>query len=241
MTEMSAVSIFDHIRELRKRIVKSVSVAVLGFVVAYVFYDAFIGWLLVPFENAGQTELIVTSVFEGFVAKMKFCALAGFVGTLPFHVYQLLRFVFPGLSVRERRVVLAAAISGGVLALLSLILSYTWLIPFTLSTMTSQDFVPEGVGVMLHFQQNIFYIINMMLYGMLAFQFPILLEVMLFFGWVTRRQLLSASRYVVVGILVVAAIVTPPDVISQCGIAIPLTLLYFLSILVAKIFGWGGE
>ncbi len=236
-----ALSIFDHIRELRKRIVKSVFVAVLGFIVVYVFYDVFIGWLLIPFENAGQTQLIVTSVFEGFVSKMKFCALAGFVGTLPFHLYQLLRFVFPGLSVRERRVVLAAAISGGILALLSLFLSYTWLIPFTLSTMTSQDFVPEGVGVLLHFQQNIFYVINMLLYGMLAFQFPIILEVLLFFGWVTRRQLLASSRYVVVGILVVAAIVTPPDVISQCGIAIPLTLLYFLSILVAKIFGWGGE
>jgi sec-independent protein translocase protein TatC len=236
-----ALSIFDHIRELRKRIVKSVLVALLGFVVAYVFYDGLIGWLLAPFENAGQAQLIVTSVFEGFVSKMKFCALAGFVGTLPFHVYQLLRFVFPGLSVRERRVILAAAIAGGVLAMLSLVLSYTWLIPFTLSTMTNQDFVPEGVGVLLHFQQNVFYVINMLLYGMLAFQFPIILEVLLFFGWVTRRQLLASSRYVVVGILVVAAIVTPPDVISQCGIAIPLTLLYFLSILVAKIFGWGGE
>lgn len=236
-----ALSIFDHIRELRKRIVKSVLVALLGFVVAYVFYDGLIGWLLAPFENAGQAQLIVTSVFEGFVSKMKFCALAGFVGTLPFQVYQLLRFVFPGLSVRERRVILAAAIAGGVLAMLSLVLSYTWLIPFTLSTMTNQDFVPEGVGVLLHFQQNVFYVINMLLYGMLAFQFPIILEVLLFFGWVTRRQLLASSRYVVVGILVVAAIVTPPDVISQCGIAIPLTLLYFLSILVAKIFGWGGE
>lgn len=236
-----ALSIFDHIRELRKRIVKSVLVVLLGFVVAYVFYDGLIGWLLAPFENAGQAQLIVTSVFEGFVSKMKFCALAGFVGTLPFHVYQLLRFVFPGLSVRERRVILAAAIAGGVLAMLSLVLSYTWLIPFTLSTMTNQDFVPEGVGVLLHFQQNVFYVINMLLYGMLAFQFPIILEVLLFFGWVTRRQLLASSRYVVVGILVVAAIVTPPDVISQCGIAIPLTLLYFLSILVAKIFGWGGE
>ena len=236
-----ALSIFDHIRELRKRIVKSVVVILLGFVVAYVFYDGLIGWLLAPFENAGQTQLIVTSVFEGFVSKMKFCALAGFVGTLPFHVYQLLRFVFPGLSVRERRVVLSAAIAGGVLAMLSLVLSYTWLIPFTLSSMTGHAFVPEGVGVMLHFQQNIFYVINMLLYGMLAFQFPIILEVLLFFGWVTRRQLLASSRYVVVGILVVAAIVTPPDVISQCGIAIPLTLLYFLSILIAKIFGWGGE
>ncbi len=236
-----ALSIFDHIRELRKRIVKSVLVALLGFVVAYVFYDGLIGWLLAPFENAGQAQLIVTSVFEGFVSKMKFCALAGFVGTLPFHVYQLLRFVFPGLSLRERRVILAAAIAGGVLAMLSLVLSYTWLIPFTLSTMTNQDFVPEGVGVLLHFQQNVFYVINMLIYGMLAFQFPIILEVLLFFGWVTRRQLLASSRYVVVGILVVAAIVTPPDVISQCGIAIPLTLLYFLSILVAKIFGWGGE
>ena len=236
-----ALSIFDHIRELRKRIVKSVLVALLGFVVAYVFYDGLIGWLLAPFENAGQAQLIVTSVFEGFVSKMKFCALAGFVGTLPFHVYQLLRFVFPGLSLRERRVILAAAIAGGVLAMLSLVLSYTWLIPFTLSTMTNQDFVPEGVGVLLHFQQNVFYVINMLIYGMLAFQFPIILEVLLFFGWVTRRQLLASSRYVVVGILLVAAIVTPQDVISQCGIEIPLTLLYFLSILVAKIFGWGGE
>jgi len=234
-------SIFDHIRELRKRLVKSVIVVLIGFAVAYFFYDAFIAWLLIPFENAGQTQLIVTSVFEGFVAKMKFCALAGFVVTLPFHLYQLLRFVFPGLSTRERRVVLCATIAGGGLALLSLALSYKWLIPFTLSTMTGHDFVPAKVGVMLHFEQNVFYIINMMIYGMLAFQFPIILEILLFFGWVTRRQLWAASRYVLVGVFVVSAIVTPPDIVSQCCVAIPLTALYFLSILVAKIFGWGGD
>ncbi len=120
----ASVSIFDHIRELRKRLFLSVVVVFVGFVVAYVFYDTFIAWLMLPFENAGQTQLIVTSVFEGFVAKMKFCALAGFVATLPFHLYQLLRFVFPGLSKRERRVVLASAIAGGFLAVLSLVLSY---------------------------------------------------------------------------------------------------------------------
>jgi sec-independent protein translocase protein TatC len=235
----TAASIFDHIRELRKRLMKSLVVVFVGFVIAYFFYDAFIDWMLVPFEKAGQAHLVVTSVFEGFVAKMKFCALAGFVMTLPFHLYQLLRFVFPGLSEKERRVVLAATVSGGILALISLVLSYAWLIPFTLSTMTGNDFVPLKVGVMLHFEQNLFYIINMMLYGMLAFQFPIILEVLLFFGWVTRRKLLAASRYVLVGIFVVAAIVTPPDVISQCSVAIPLMALYFLAILVAKIFGWG--
>ncbi len=79
----------------------------------------------------------------------------------------------------------------------------------------------------------------MLIYGMLAFQFPIILEVLLFFGWLTRKQLLGASRYVLVGILVLSAVVTPPDIVSQCSIAIPLTALYFLSILVAKIFGWG--
>lgn len=215
--------------------------SLVGFGVLYVFYDTFIGYLMAPFSYAGQTQLIVTSVFEGFLAKIKFCALGGFILTFPFHLYQLLRFVFPGLAPRERKVVLISVIAGGFLALLSLVLSYLVLIPFTLSTMTGHEFIPDKVHVMLHFEQNIFYIINMLLYGMLAFQFPIILTILMFFGWVTRKQLLRSSRYVVVGIVIVAAIVTPPDVISQCGVAIPLTVLYFLSILVAKIFGWGNE
>lgn len=232
-------AIFAHIRELRRRVLVSMTVWAIGFACIYALYTPFMTWFMAPFSAAGHADLIITSVFEGFVTKMKFSALGGLVFTFPFHLYQLLRFAFPGLSPREKKVVLSAVIFGGLLAILSLILSYIWLIPFTLATLTSDAFIPDSVRVLLHFEQNMFYVINMLLYGMLAFQFPIILTLMLFFGWVTRRQLLAWAKYVMVGIVIVSAIVTPPDVVSQLGVAIPLAILYFASIFVAKIFGWG--
>jgi sec-independent protein translocase protein TatC len=95
------------------------------------------------------------------------------------------------------------------------------------------------VGIMLNYTQNIFYIFNFLLYAMLAFQFPILLELLMYWNLVSRKTLWKSTRYAIVVIFVIAAIVTPPDVISQCGIAIPMTLLFFITLGIAKIFGWG--
>ena len=93
--------------------------------------------------------------------------------------------------------------------------------------------------MLLSFSGNIFYILQFMLVALMVFQIPIVVEILLAMNVVSRKALWRAARYVVVSFFVLAAIVTPPDFVTQLGLALPLTGLYFLTLLVAKIFGFG--
>jgi sec-independent protein translocase protein TatC len=105
--------------------------------------------------------------------------------------------------------------------------------------LTNPRFLPQGVGVLLNYQTNVFYILTFMLWAVLALQMPLLMEILLALNILQRKQVLRASRYIVVFIFVISAIITPPDVISQLGIALPLIFFYFLALLIAKIFKFG--
>jgi sec-independent protein translocase protein TatC len=97
------------------------------------------------------------------------------------------------------------------------------------------------VVFLLNYQANVFYILTFILWAVLAFQFPLLMEILLVMNILKRKQVLRASRFVVVGIFIISALITPPDFISQLGVALPLMFFYFLALLVAKIFKFGEE
>jgi sec-independent protein translocase protein TatC len=94
---------------------------------------------------------------------------------------------------------------------------------------------------MLQFKDNLQTVLNMILMGILVFQFPIVLELLMFLNLVKRKTLIKNTRYFVVLIFIIAAAVTPPDVVSQVGFAIPMLLLYGLTLLIAYIMGWGND
>lgn len=236
------LSIFDHLRELKKRVISSCLAALICSIVAYFVYDPIIALLASPFTQVlgqGKPILYVTSLFEGFLTRMKFAFIGGIVFSMPVHVYHVIRFIFPALKLKEKRIIILCLIASTFLAIFSLFLCYFLLIPISMKFLITQEFIPKNVGIMLHFNQNIFYVFNFLLYAMLAFQFPIVLELMLYFNMVSRKTLLSSSRLVIVGIFLIAAIVTPPDWISQLGVAIPMVVLFYLTILIAKIFRFG--
>jgi sec-independent protein translocase protein TatC len=239
--ELPALTLIDHIRELRRRLIISTVAILIGFFVSYTAYDTIVAILSQPFAevNGGKTVLYVSSLFEGFTIRMHFGMIGGVILTLPVHLYNVLRFVFPGLKPKERRLIGWALGSSVVLAALSLFFGYKYFIPFAVQTMTSTEFIPKNVGILLNFDQNIFYVFNFLLYGMLTFQLPILLEIMLYLNLISRKTLWDQTRYVIVAIFIIAAIVTPPDIISQSMIAFPLMGLYFLTILIAKLFKLG--
>jgi sec-independent protein translocase protein TatC len=99
--------------------------------------------------------------------------------------------------------------------------------------------LPEGVGFMLGYQANIFYLFSFILWSVLVLQMPLVMEILLILNVLNRRQVLRASRFVVVGVCILAAIITPHDFVSQLGVALPLIFFYFLAILIAKIFRFG--
>ena len=157
------LSIFDHLRELKRRVMYSCLAALVCSVLAYFVYDPIIALLADPFSSvlgAGKPILYVTSLFEGFLTRMKFAFIGGIVFSTPVHVYHLIRFIFPALKLKERRIIVICLIASTILAFFSLILCYFLLIPISMKFLITREFIPKNVGIMLHFNQNIFYVFN---------------------------------------------------------------------------------
>jgi sec-independent protein translocase protein TatC len=242
MTPSEPLTLIDHIRELRRRVIWSAAAILLGTMACYWFYDRIVVVLMRPFHlgQPGVTALYINSLFEGFATKIRFSVIAGVMITIPIHLYHLIRFVLPGLSHQEQKVVGWALFSSAILSAISLYLGYFYFIPSAIRVLTGNDFIPKGVGLLLNFNQNVFYVVNFLLYGMLTFQLPILLEILLYLNVLSRKTLLRHSRFAILVIFIISAIVTPtPDVINQLFIAVPLLLFYFSALLIAYIFKFG--
>ena len=233
----------DHLRELRTRLLVSVIAIGVTSVVSFIFYNQIITFLFTPFELFERTEtgeiLFVNTIFEGFITKVKVALLAGAVFSMPVHFYNLVSFVFPGLTAKERKVIIFSLCASFILVGFSAYYSYYKVIPISVQFLTSSGFIPKDVGFILNFGKNIFYIFRFLLVTLILFQLPIVLEVLLVMGLVKRKTLLRASRYIIVLIFVLSATLTPPDFISQVSLALPLIVLYFLTILIARLFRFG--
>ncbi len=239
------MSVLEHLGELRRRIIVSLLFLLAAAAVAYVFYRRIYLFFLAPFANLpplsfpGDEKLFIGSLLEGFTTRLRLSIIAGMVLSSPVHLYNLIAFVFPGLRPVEKRVFLISLIVSLVLIVGAVYYSYFGIIPIVIRFLTGELFVPSEVGLLLDYQRNFFYLLQFMLISLVVFQLPILLEITMIFGLLKRRRLLQASRYVIVGIFAIAAILTPPDFVSQLAIALPLILLYFLTIAIAKIFSFG--
>ncbi|MDE0027045.1 MAG: twin-arginine translocase subunit TatC [Spirochaetaceae bacterium] len=239
----------QHAAELRKRLLVSLLAALAAAIVCYTFYESVLAVLLRPLDAVpdvaaaagGDAYLFINTIFEGFLVRVKVALIAGVVLSLPVHFYNVIRFIFPGLTLRERRAISGALAASFVLLLVGFLYSYYSVIPLSVRFLTSSGFTPPGVGLLLNFGRNVFFVFQFLLVFLLVFQIPILLVVLMMTGAVTRRALLRASRYAVVLIFALSAVVTPPDVVSQVSLAVPMVGMFFLSILVAKLFGFGAE
>jgi sec-independent protein translocase protein TatC len=233
-----------HFGELRRRFLLSLAAFVVAFAVAYFLYDFLVRMMTAPFEPlratvSGSDLFYVNGIAEGFLVRLRIALYGGVVLSSPAHLYNLVRFVFPALSRNERLVMGAGLASSFSLACLSAWYGFTVLIPISVRFLSASGFIPEGVGVLLSFSQNLAFLFWVVAAGMLLFQGPVILMILLALGLVRRRVLLRESRYVIVGIFVAAAVLTPPDFVSQLALAFPLVGLYFCTLLVARVFRLG--
>lgn len=234
--------VIEHIRVLRNSIFRSLAAFIIACVVSFIFSNSFIELFTSQFKDVTSVvnqTLVVSSVAEGFVAQLKMSVIAGFMLSLPIMVFELVKFIFPGLTKRERKILIFFLISSLVLIVIGAYLAYFRIVPLAVRFLTNPYFVPKGVGFMLNYQENIFYVLSFILWSVLALQTPLLMEILLIMNVLKRKQVLKASRYIIVGIFILAAIITPPDFVSQLGVAIPLMAFYFLALLFAKIFKFG--
>ena len=236
------MSVLEHIRELRNIILVSLAAYLIACVAAFIFSKQIISLFTDPFstvESMVDKTLVVSTIAEGFIAQLKITVIAGLIISMPVHIFGIIRFVFPGLTAREKRIVMSFLIISFIFIVIGSYFVYVTIVPLVVDFLTGPYFVPSTVGFLLNYQSNVFYLLTFILCSVLAFQAPLIMEVLLILKIIKRRQVWKASRYIIVFIFLLSAIITPPDFISQLAVALPLVAFFFADLLVAKIFKFG--
>lgn len=235
--------LLSHLVELRRNLIVSGIALFAGFIVALLLYNYIIDFLYTPLlqiSSAPDGEILyINTIAEGFLVRLKISLLSGFVLSMPVHAFNTLRFIFPGLLKKEKRIISLGLGVSFFVVVGSFLYSYYTILPVSIAFLTGKGFIPENTGMLLSFGSNIFYILQVMLVGIIVFQLPIIVEILLILNVVKRASLLKMGKYLVVLFFLLSAIVTPPDFVTQIALALPMTALFYLAILIAKIFKFG--
>ncbi|WP_380873928.1 Sec-independent protein translocase protein TatC [Sphingomonas sp. DBB INV C78] len=225
--------LLDHLVELRRRLLWSFAALGAAFALCLYFAKPIFAFLVQPLLKAGQGKLIYTNIFEAFFAEIKVAFFSALMLAFPVVANQLWQFVAPGLYAKEKRALLPFLAFTPILFLAGAAMAYYFAMPVALHFLlsyqgnvggVSQEALP-GVGNYLDF-------VTKFIFGFgVAFLLPVLLMLLERAGIVTRQQLKSGRRYAIVGAFAIAAVLTPPDVVSQLMLAIPLVLLYELALI----------
>ena len=230
--DASRAPLLDHLIELRRRLLYCIVAIVLAFGVSYFFAENIFAFLVQPLLAVGQKTLIYTQIFEAFFVKVKVAFFAAMMIAFPVIANQLWQFVAPGLYRKEKRALLPFLLATPVLFIAGAALAYYMAIPMALHFLlgfqgniggVQQEALP-GIGNYLSFVMQFLFAFG------LAFLLPVLLMLLERAGIVTRKQLIGARRYAIVAATAIAAVLTPPDLMSQVLLAVPLILLYELAI-----------
>jgi sec-independent protein translocase protein TatC len=229
--------LLDHLIELRKRLVTCVVMLSLSFAVCFYFADEIFGFLVQPLTDAfpaGEGRLIYTRLYEAFFVEIKVALFAAFFISFPVISNQLWAFVAPGLYAREKKAFLPFLLATPVLFVSGAALAYYVVMPTAFHWFLG--FQGELGGLSMEALPGTDDYLTLVMQFILAFGISFLLPVLLLLlnraGIVSRAQLIAARRYVIVGMFVIAAVATPPDVVSQLMLAIPLMLLFEGSLLI---------
>ncbi len=227
-------SFISHLIELRNRLLKVVVGLVLVFFVLFPFANKIYALLAAPMlaKLPAGGQMIATAVTTPFFIPMKVAMMAAFIIALPHTLYQIWAFVAPGLYAHEKKLMVPVIAASCLLFLAGMAFAYFAVLPVVFGFIVSS--APTGVAVMTDIAQYLDFVLTLFMAFGLAFEVPIAVVLVARFGWVTIAQLKEARSYVIVGAFVLGAIFTPPDIISQFMLAIPLWLLYEVGILIAQ-------
>jgi sec-independent protein translocase protein TatC len=232
-------SFISHLVELRQRLVRAVS-AVLVFFVALFFWPgsgAIYDLLALPLMNAlpQGAKMIATGVVTPFMVPVKVTALVAFLIALPYVLYQAWAFVAPGLYAHERKLGLPLVVGSTVLFLLGVGFCYFFVFGKVFAFI--HDFAPKSITPAPDIEAYFSFVITMFLAFGITFEIPIVVILLVRMGLVSIDKLREARPYVIVGAFVVSAVVTPPDVLSQFMLAVPMCILYEAGIILARFVG----
>jgi len=236
----SQAPLLDHLIELRGRLVRCVLALALAFGVCLYFADPILGFLIQPLKNAfpvGEGQLIFTKLYEVFFVELKVALFAGFCLSFPIIANQLWAFIAPGLYAKEKRAFLPFLLATPILFGMGAALAYYVVMPTAFRWFLGFEGTAGGMEIQALPTANEY--LGLVMQFILAFGMSFLLPVLLLLlhraGLVTRDQLVSARRYVIVLIVALAAIITPPDPGSQLLLAVPLLLLFEGSLVLMRL------
>jgi len=235
--------LIEHLMELRQRLLWSVGAFVIAFALCYYFSTNIYGFLAQPLANVlfeqggGDRRMIFTALYEAFFTYLKVAFFGAIFFSFPIWATQLWLFIAPGLYRSEKRTIMPFLVASPFLFLAGAALAYYFIFPLAWHFFISFE-TPAGAGTVpiqleAKVSEYLSLVMHMILAFGLAFQMPVLLVLLCKVGILNVQTLRKGRRYAIVGMFVVAAIITPPDVISQVGLAVPLILLYEISILLA--------
>jgi len=236
--EASKAPLLDHLIELRQRLVRSIIAIAIAFVVCFYFADDIFNLLIIPYERAAGTErdikLIFTAPQEYFFTQMKLALFGAMFLAFPIIANQIYKFVAPGLYRHERQAFLPYLVATPVLFATGAALVYFVVMPLALGFFLSLEQGPgEGravIELLPKVNEYLGLIMTLLFAFGLVFQLPVVLTLLARAGLVDADGLKRRRKYAVVLAFVAAAVLTPPDPISQLGLAVPTLLLYELSI-----------
>ena len=236
-------SFTSHFIELRSRLLNSLIFIFVIFIISYIFAEHLYNFLVEPYSKAvrdegGQRRLIFTALHETFITYIKVAFFSAiFIGS-PVLLIQIYKFIAPGLYKNEKQALLPYLISTPILFLLGGLLVYYLVMPLAIKFFLSFETLGSNTTLPIQLEAKVNEYLSLIMrlifaFG-ISFQLPILLNLLARIGVVNSNYLKTRRRYVIVIIFAIAAILTPPDPITQVGLAIPLLLLYELSIITVR-------
>ena len=236
-------SFTSHFVELRSRLLRSIIFILIIFIFSYIFAEEIYNFLVEPYANAVKNDeisrrLIFTALHETFITYLKVAFFAAIFLGSPIVLVQIWKFVAPGLYKNEKKALLPYLVATPILFLLGGMLIYYLVMPLAIKFFLSFETVGQANSLPIQLEAKVNEYLSLIMrlifaFG-ISFQLPILLNLLARIGVVNSNYLKTRRRYVIVIIFAMAAILTPPDPITQVGLAIPLLLLYELSIFTVK-------
>ncbi|MFL6549686.1 MAG: twin-arginine translocase subunit TatC [Povalibacter sp.] len=228
-------SLISHLMELRDRLLRSVIAVLICFVPCAFFSDQLFTLIALPLmeKMPKGTSMIATSIVAPFMAPLKLALLSGLFLAMPFVLYQAWAFVAPGLYRHEKRFAIPLVISSIVLFYCGVAFAYFVVFPLMFAFLTSA--APHGVQVMTDMSNYLDFVLLLFFAFGIAFEIPIATVLLASTGLVKLETMVKNRGYVILGIFIVAAFLTPPDAVSQCFMAIPMYILYEGGIVMSRV------
>ncbi len=229
----------EHLEEFRTMLIRCLVTVAISTAVCIPLAKPLLNWLQAPLlrvaaQNNYTFALITTSPVEGFMQVMKVIFATGVLLSLPFIIYFIARFVFPGLKQSEQKMLVYGGLAGAVLFAAGVALCYTITLPVAVKVMF---YFNDYLGTTAYWKIDTYlgFVMQLLIGFGLAFELPLILLMLGRMGIISTAQMRKYRRHVVVVILIIAMILTPPDVLSQLQMAIPLYILYELCIVILRL------